>query len=146
MSSIIHNYVLKLLALREHSKHELEHKLINKGFEISEIVPVLKKLELDGLQSDSRFVESYIYMRFQRGFGPIKIKAELNERGVATELIEQSLAEYKSKWLDLAKRVRIKKFGESMPRNWNDQTKQMRYLYYKGFDNRLIQQIFNEYE
>ena len=144
MSSKIHNYVLKLLALREHSKYELERKLINKGYVISEIAPVLKKLELDGLQSESRFVESYIYMRFQRGFGPVKIKAELNERGVASELIEQALTEYKSRWLDLAKKVRVKKFGKSMPHDWNNQTKQMRYLYYKGFDNYLIQQIFNK--
>ena len=132
----IRNSALNLLAQREHSKLELQNKLIAKGFSVAEITKVVQELSQEGLQSDERFVEGYIAMRSRRGFGPLRIKAELGERGIVPELIEQFVQEYN--WSDLIRVVRRKKFGQELPSNLQDQTKQMRYLYYKGFDVDLI--------
>jgi len=143
MPLTIRNSALDLLASREHTKFELQRKLIAKGFEAREIATVVQELEKQGLQSDKRFVESYVTMRSKRGFGPIRIKAELCERGVDQELIEQFLSDYKSTWVELAKSTRSKKFGYEIPGDIREQAKQMRYLYYKGFDADLVRKILN---
>jgi regulatory protein len=141
MSSKIRNYAISLLARREHTKVELQRKLIAKGFANDEATKIIQDLGQQGLQSDKRFVESYIAMRCNRGFGPIKIKMELCERGVDQELIEQFLQEYKSIWFELVQTIRYKKFGKEIPSDLQEQAKQMRYLYYKGFDADLIRKI-----
>jgi regulatory protein len=143
MLAKIRNYALKLLAQREHTKLELQRKLVVKGFAPDLITKVIQDLEQQGLQSDKRFVESYIAMRCKRGFGPIRINMELCERGVDQELIELFLLDSNSMWLELAKKVRCKKFGKVIPGDLPKQAKQMRYLYYKGFDADLIRKIFN---
>ena len=137
-----HNCALNLLAIREHTKFELHRKLMAKGFAADEIAKVVQELEKQGLQSDKRFTESYVTMRSKRGFGPIRIKAELCERGVDQELIEQILLSgYKATWTQLARAVRLKKFGKEIPRDLHEQAKQMRYLYYKGFDSDLVRKV-----
>lgn len=135
------NCALNFLARREHTKFELQRKLIAKGFEVSEITKVIQELEQQGLQSDKRFVESYITMRSKRGFGPVRINAELCERGVAQELIEQFLHSSASDQITI-ETVRSKKFGKEIPKDLHEQTKQMRYLYYKGFNADLIRKVF----
>lgn len=125
--------------MREHTKVELHRKLMAKGFAADEIAKVVQELEKQGLQSDKRFTESYVAMRSKRGFGPIRIKAELCERGVDQELIEQILLSgYKATWAELARAARLKKFGKEIPHDLHEQAKQMRYLYYKGFDVDLV--------
>jgi regulatory protein len=141
MFSKIRNCALNYLARREHTKLELQRKLATKGFAADDIAEAINKLESQGLQSNERFVESYVAMRCKRGFGPIRITKELSERGVYQELIDQFLLEYKSSWPKLAKEAHRKKFGEKIPNELHEQAKQMRYLYQKGFDSELIRKI-----
>ena len=143
MPLTLRNSALNLLANREHTKFELQCKLVAKGFEAREIAIVVQELEKQGLQSDKRFVESYVAMRSKRGFGPIRIRAELCERGVDQELIEQFLSDRKSIWVELAENTRSKKFGREIPGDLREQAKQMRYLYYKGFDSDLIRKLLS---
>ena len=77
MKLTIRSSALDLLASREHTKFELYRKLISKGFESCDVVAIIQELEKQGLQSDERFVENYIIVRSKRGFGPLRIEAEL---------------------------------------------------------------------
>ena len=133
---------LDILARREHSKFELQNKLSAKGFAIGDIARVIQDLVGQGLQSDARFVESYVNMRRKRGFGPIRIKAELRERGIDSELSERFLDEYSPIWFELAVAVHCKKFGKKIPDDLRERAKQMRYLYYKGFAADQIKRAF----
>ena len=54
---------MNLLARREHSYVELERKLKQRGFADSVIEQALQRLQEQGLQSDQRFVESFIRAR-----------------------------------------------------------------------------------
>ena len=143
MSSTIRNCALNFLARREHTKLELQRKLNAKGFAANNITEAIDKLEKQGLQSDERFLESYVAMRCKRGFGSIRITKELCERGIDQELIDRFLLDYKSTWPELAKKTRCKKFGIQAPNTLHEQTKQMRYLYYKGFNSDLIRKVVN---
>jgi regulatory protein len=142
MLAEIRSCAINLLAMREHTKFELQHKLEIRGFAPAAIAKVVAVLEQEGLQSDQRFIENYIVMRCRRGFGPIRIKMELNERGVDKGLIEHFLQDYKSNWQELAQKALHKKFGNKIPNDLAEQTKQMKYLYYKGFAADLIRKLF----
>ncbi len=80
-SAEIYNKALDLLSRREHSRKELFLKLINRFESQEEINLTLDKLEGKNLLSDSRFAEEYVQARRKKGFGPIKISAELDPMG-----------------------------------------------------------------
>lgn len=138
----IRQVALNLLARREHTEFELKHKLSAKGFAIVDVGLVVAELTKQGLQSDQRFVESYINMRSGRGFGPLRISAELQARGIDRELSAKYLTQNEIDWIALAKLVRCKKFGDKIPSNLQERAQQVRYLYYKGFSHDHIKGVF----
>lgn len=142
MSSKIRSSLLNLLARREHSKFELQQKLSNKGFVPEDVTKIIQDLANQGLQSDDRFVEAYINMRSRRGVGPVRIKAELQERGINKEQSGQFLIESDPVWFELVKSVRHKKFGKNIPCDLSEMMRQKKYLYYKGFTSDHIKRIF----
>lgn len=95
------------------------------------------------LLNDERFVEAYIEMRMQRGYGPLRISAELKERGIDALLVDEKLNQYDNEvWRALIIRVRHKKFGLTVPRDVNECARQMRFLQYRGFHQAQIKMVF----
>jgi regulatory protein len=135
---------MNLLARREHSVAELVKKLSN-DFEYDDIIIVINKLTEKNLQSDQRFAENYLRYRSQRGFGYQKIRQELKERGVASELISYALAESDIDWFALVAGVRCKRFGEQEPEDYKERAKQQRFLQSRGFTHEQITESFNKY-
>lgn len=131
------------LARREHSALELRRKLDKSGFDTADIEHVLSQLQQAGLQSDERFAESYVRSRINRGYGKTRIRMELQERGVADELIRDSLQQAEIDWFALAAEVRSKRFGEQNPEDFKSRAKQQRFLEYRGFSHDEITESFN---
>lgn len=131
------------LARREHSTLELRRKLDKSGFNTDEIEHVLAQLKQADLQSDERFAESYVRYRINRGYGKTRIRMELQERGVADELIHDSLQQAEVDWFALAAEVRSKRFGEQNPEDFKSRAKQQRFLQYRGFSHDEITESFN---
>ena len=135
---------MNLLARREHSTQELRDKLLTRGFEDDEIVPALQTLSREGLLSDERFTESFIHSRMERGSGPVKIRAELRQRGVADEIITNWLDERDRVWLERAESVRCKKFGSALPVDYKEKARQARFLQYRGFSAEQTRQVLRD--
>jgi regulatory protein len=131
------------LARREHSALELRRKLDKAGFDPADIEHVLTQLQQADLQSDERFSESYVRSRINRGYGKTRIRMELQERGVADELIKDSLQQAEVDWFALAAEVRSKRFGEQDPEDFKSRAKQQRFLQYRGFSHDEITESFN---
>lgn len=142
MTASLDNVVIKLLAFREHSRLEIKRKLLAKGFMAEEIDKTIACLIENNIQSDDRFADHYVNMRKNRGFGPLRIEYELKEKGIEEPLIQKYLYSNKIDWHQLARNCRQKKFGFSIPENFTDQTKQKKYLQYKGFSFEDIKLIF----
>jgi regulatory protein len=106
---------MDFLARREHSYYELQQKLVKKFPEIGlgSIDQVLDKLKSENLQSDERFVESYVRYRKGRGFGNLHIKADLSARRVSEALIESTLVADDSQDDMIQSLVRKKLRGEA---------------------------------
>ena len=125
---------MDLLARREHGRAELERKLLAAGFDAEVAADAVDELSNEGLQSDLRFVESFVLSRVSQGKGPARIHADLNERGVATALVEAVLADTDLDWYELAREIRLKKFGPDRPDEFTEKARQIRFLQYRGFD------------
>ena len=134
---------ISYLARREHSALELSRKLQKAGFDENEIADTLDKLQQAGLQSDLRFAESFISSRSNRGYGSIRIRMELQNRGVNPDIITDSLQQADIDWFALAAEVRCKRFGEQSPEDYKSRAKQQRFLQYRGFTHDEITESFN---
>ena len=80
---------LEYLARREHSKGELEVKLLNKGFSKELIGPQLDQLEGANLLSDYRFAQNYIASRLRKSpEGAKMLIMRLLQKGVSREMAQ----------------------------------------------------------
>jgi regulatory protein len=129
---------MDLLARREHSVLELHRKLGKRAIPEELIQQALQELLADDLLSETRFAESFVSSRIQRGQGPVRIRGDLLERGVPEGLIEQALEEADCDWSELAKQVRAKRFGRGTPENFPERARQSRFLQYRGFSSEQI--------
>ena len=138
------HYALKLLTLREHSVLELRRKLERKGYTDHEIIPLLNKLKHEGWQDDSRFAKAYTYSRQTRGYGPLRVQKELNERGIAEEIIHAVVDEQAHEWIETLAKICSKKFGSVLATDFAERAKQFRFLQNKGFNHWHIKEWLNE--
>lgn len=124
---------MNLLARREYARAELIRRLEGRGMPEELVAAVADDLVTENLLSDARFAESFVASRAARGQGPLRIRRELEERGVSGELIEIAFDEAGTDWAACAAGVRRKRFGPAMPEDFPDKAKQMRFLQYRGF-------------
>ncbi len=124
------------LSRREHATHELFQKLLAKEeYEADDISEALARLVDQGLLSDERFTEAFISQRINRGSGPLKIRAELRQKGVSDAMIETFLNEHNGLWQESALAVRIKKYGSECPSDLKETARQTRFLQSRGFSS-----------
>ena len=129
---------LRLLAMREHSVKEIRDKLADKADNFDLINAVIDELRENKYQSDERFTETYVRARSNRGFGPIKIKAELKAKGISASLIQEYLDQGAALWFDSAKNQYLKKFGDTTIQDYSAWTKRARFLQGRGFNMEQI--------
>jgi len=130
-----------LLAGREHSRRELARKLNARGFGEGRVGDLLDDLEQRGLLSDERFAGEYVAMRARKGFGPVRIRAELVDRGVASGLIEDALDRPEYDWRGLLQEVCRSKYGESAPCDRREMARRARFLVHRGFPETLVREL-----
>lgn len=129
---------IRLLAIREHSRLELQRKLQGRAGTPELLQEVLDRLQAEGYQSDGRFTEQYVESRKAKGFGPLRISRELRERGVDAMLIEQWLDPHETDWTELLRSCSRRKFGSGLPGDFRERAKRARFLEYRGFPTEMI--------
>ncbi len=116
-------------------------KLRTKNFPSALIETVLNSLAQEGLFSDQRFTEAYISMRSQRGYGPLRIQAELRERGISDDMMAANLNAYDEIWQINLQKLAKKKYIKGLAKDRLTRAKQIRFLQYRGFSFEHIQQL-----
>lgn len=130
---------LRLLARREHSRLELDLKLRQRKVEAYIIEKVLDEYEANDWLNNERFADVFARQRVDLGYGPLKIIAELQQRGI------QQPPEWVSsmtdrEWTDSAIRVRDRRFGLSDIReDWDEKGRQGRFLARRGYASDQIE-------
>jgi regulatory protein len=130
---------MDFLARRDYGHAELVRKLVDKGFDANVAAQAVGRLRDEGLQSDSRFAESFVQSRINQGKGPVRIRADLGQKGIGDAAIEIALEEADADWRALAREQRHKKFGRALPADFREKARQMRFLQYRGFEPDQIQ-------
>ena len=124
---------VELLARREHGAEELQAKLTRKGYEPEAVRDALGRLVEQGYLSDGRFAEAFARQRIERGQGPVRIRAELGQRGIDDALAERAMAAHAPDWAAMAREARAHRFGDDPPASAKDRARQLRFLAQRGF-------------
>ncbi|GDX59910.1 regulatory protein RecX [Nitrosomonadaceae bacterium] len=130
---------LGYLARREHSRLELERKLLPHAQGPSEISVLLDAMEQQGLLSASRVIEQVARVCRKR-FGIGRIVYELRKKGIDEHLISAAVPDLKKTELEAAQEVWRKRFA-TQPADAQDHGKQMRFLRGRGFATEVIHQV-----
>lgn len=137
---------MNILARREHSECELRVKLRQKyvhheEFDETLMEQVILELKDDNLLNDERFCEMFVKSRMNKGFGPIKIAFELNQKGVSNEIVQTHIDICPDLWIEQIQRVKQKKFGNQTPTDNKEKIRQYRYLYQRGYEPEQINKV-----
>lgn len=137
---VIEQRAVDLLSRREHSEAELRYKLRHKGFAAEAIDRVLARLQQRQWQSDTRFAENFFRQRVEQGYGPLRIRQEMQQKGVAEQEIEQVFATYAPNWQALARERYQRRFAAKFvsteaepPLTPKERAKRQRFLAQRGF-------------
>ena len=127
---------MDFLSRREHSKKELFNKLFKRVNDLELLNQEIDRLSNEGLQSDERFSEAYIRSKTQAGYGPIKIKMELVQKGISNNFLEIKFSELEINWEDEIKELLLRKFPKTRY-NFDEEkikAKAINFLQRRGFD------------
>ncbi len=134
---------LRLLARREHSRRELLDKLALRGFQRDEVEPVIDEMAEQNWQNDERYAECYMRQRIVRGYGPIRIAYELQQRGI-DDVDLDAQAEGQGGWQNLLKELYCNKFDAEKSLNPSEWLRRSRFLQHRGFSGEMIKHLFAE--
>jgi regulatory protein len=147
---------VRILAVRDHSEQELRRKLA---------APVMGKNgpeEIDATAEDydrviawcyehqylddERFIARFIASRSRKGYGPARIRQELNQKGIARESTEKAMRECEIDWSVIARDQAHRKYGEPLPTAFSEKAKVQRFLLYRGYLMEDIQEIWRNFD
>ncbi|MGE8399109.1 MAG: recombination regulator RecX, partial [Burkholderiales bacterium] len=134
---------MDLLARREHGRVELTRKLRQRGASPEMIEAALDRLTEEGLLSESRYLESFVSYRARSGYGPMRIREELSQRGLQRGDIDLALRECGIDWQEQLRDVWQRKFAGQLPVDARERAKQGRFLSYRGYSMDMIGRLLS---
>ena len=132
---------LRLLSGREHSRAELERKLAQHEEEPGQLARVLDELQSKDFINEQRVVDSVVHRRSGK-LGAMRIRQELQSKGLDSEKVQQALAQLKSSELVRARDVWARKF-DALPADAAGRGKQSRFLAARGFDGEVVRRVLS---
>ncbi|MFK3651434.1 recombination regulator RecX [Lysobacter enzymogenes] len=129
---------LGLLVRREHSRKELTRKLTSRGLDREQVVEAVDRLAEAGWQDDERFAETLVRSRANNGYGPMHIRAELGTHGLNGEAIAAAMAAFDGDWLENARDLLRRRFGEAYADDPARRRKAADLLMRRGFEMETI--------
>lgn len=121
------------LARRDFSRHELGQRLAKK---FPDLPPdsVLDWLEQQRFLDDTRFADVFYRSRVERGHGPLRIRQDMRNKGLADALIDEQIRAQQTDFFARATELRQRRFGALPAReDRKEKARQLRFLQYRGF-------------
>ena len=130
---------LRLLSGREHSRAELERKLAAHEEEPGQLARILDELQARDFINEQRVVDSVVHRRCGK-LGALRIRQELQSKGLDQEKVQAALAGLKASELVRAREVWARKF-DALPADASERGKQARFLAARGFDGEVVRRV-----
>ena len=159
LNKLILNKAVQLLAQRDHSSYELTNKIIQfftKKIKCSEdeyyeqlnqlrieTADVIQYCTNQNWMNDTQYIEKYIVMRANKGYGRYKIAMELKQRGLSTDLIHELLRILDINWVYNAHKQLLKKFKQVNVKNISEKQKVTQFLVTRGYTQDDIKDVYN---
>lgn len=147
-AAALRQHAVSLLARRDHARAELCVKLKRKLASSRALRPLLEAdsatvmaileevldwcSEHDFL-NDRRFAGSFVRSRIERGQGAMRIRADLKQRGVDAEVVDEALRQASCDWFALAASTLQRRF-HTPPADVREKARMLRFLQSRGFD------------
>jgi len=132
---------LRLLARREHGHGELVDKLARKGWTKDDALRAVDRLAEQDLQSDARYAEGFVRSRAGKAYGPLRIRAELAERGIDRGQVEAAINAADIDWLARAADWFERRYGGEQPGDLKEKARRQRALARRGFDHAIVREL-----
>ena len=127
----------RLLALRDHSRHELRAKL-GRRFPSELVQKLLSDAEENGWLADEQLVAERAALALQRKLKSRRhIEGTLRKRGLPVPPPDEAVE------LENARALVEKKLGRCTGLSFEERAKAYRYLQYRGFNPRVIRMVFD---
>jgi regulatory protein len=139
----IREAALRLLARREHSRLELARKLSRRGWEAGAVDAEIDRLAAADLQSDERFAESFVRQRVAKAYGPVRIRAELAQRGIDRAEASRALSAEDPDWFAVAADWYQRRYGVEPPCDLKEKSRRQQALARRGFEHEHIRELFD---
>lgn len=139
--------ILKYLGNKNRSMKEIETYLKKKDYD-SDIIDRIKDFLVENnLVNDEFLAENYIQEAVSKGYGALKIKYELEKRGIVIKAIEEKISQYlpKDQEREKAQQIFEARLNGQVP-NQKNCAKIARYLASKGYDMEMICEIITKME
>jgi regulatory protein len=136
---------LRLLALREHSRAELVRKLSRFEKAPGELTALLDALAAKGLINEARVAESVMHRRADK-LGALRLRAELQQKGLASDLIDASLERVRAGEFDRARQVLARRFGAAPATEASERARRARFLISRGFAADVVRRAIDASE
>jgi regulatory protein len=130
---------LRLLALREHTRSELEKKLARHEPDPDELRQALDELQAKGFICEQRVLESVLHSRATR-LGTRRVRQELQAKGVSEQGLAEAVARLRDTELARAREVWRKKFGQ-LATEPKERARQARFLLARGFAGEVVRRV-----
>ncbi|MEO7051664.1 MAG: regulatory protein RecX [Rhodanobacter sp.] len=132
---------LGLLARREHSRKELKTKLRLGGYDGAEAAAALERLGAQHYQDDDRFAEVLFRSRMAQGYGPLRLRVELQSHGVSDPRIRQLLEEVDADWDALAATLLRRRYGAAGSADYAERARRAQFLLRRGFPAATVRSV-----
>jgi regulatory protein len=143
------NYALRLIKFRIRSEKELKDKLKARQYDspiIEELIAYFKRL---GYVNDKEFARRWINYRLSKPLALRAIEAELKQKGIGREIINELIGEKKSALneFDIVREL-VKRRLEKLKgkKDKDDKIKQKLYYYLarRGFSSDIVSEVINQ--
>lgn len=125
--------VIQLLARREYSRHELEGRFRSRVADEALLQRVLDRMVEDGYQSDLRCAGMIVRQRVGQGYGERRVRFDLQNKGIASAIVEQVLEEEEVDWFEQARELAERKYAGRPVTDMKEKAKRVRHLQGRGF-------------
>jgi regulatory protein len=147
-SNSIMSYALALVSKRSYSSKRLQEKLIQKGYEHTNVVKAVKRLEELNYINDEKFSKNYAAYLSQKGKGGFAIKFELEKQGIDKDLIKNALELVKIESEPYEQIIKLlkAKFKSFDDKNKNEIRRTSAFFLRRGFSSEDIAKAFRKYK
>lgn len=135
---------LNFLKVRNHFTEEIRKKLRIRKVDDEIIDKVLDFLFKEKLLDDKKAIQQYVNEMISKNFGPVKIKNELQKRGIQKDLINSLMNSMDESIFRTSAKKTLEKYLNKKVLTKNDLPKIYRYLLSKGFNYEIINKLFED--